>query len=244
MVEVFDHITIRVADRAAAERFYNTVLPTLGIGEPWTHNEYTGWGHDFTLAHDDQPATRGLHIAFVAPSRAHVDTFWKAGTEAGYVDDGAPGPRPQYGDTYYGGFLRDPGGNSVEAVHHDSLRTDGLIDHLWIRVADVSASQKFYETIAPHAGFRLGRSMPERAQFTGKTGSFSVVAGKPTDPFHLAFPANDNGTVDEFHRAATTAGYSNNGGPGERPIYHEGYYGAFVLDPDGNNVEVVNHNRG
>ena len=53
----------------------------------------------------------------------------------------------------------------------------------------------------------------------------------------------ENAAVDEFHRVAMEAGYRDNGGPGERPIYHPGYYGAFVLDPDGNNVEVVNHNR-
>ncbi len=60
---------------------------------------------------------------------------------------------------------------------------------------------------------------------------------------HIAFPAPDDATVGEFHRIATAAGYRDNGAPGERPIYHPGYYGAFVLDPDGNNVEVVNHNR-
>jgi predicted lactoylglutathione lyase len=60
---------------------------------------------------------------------------------------------------------------------------------------------------------------------------------------HLALPASDNATVDAFHRTATEAGYRDNGAPGERPRYHPGYYGASVLDPDGNNVEVVNHNR-
>jgi predicted lactoylglutathione lyase len=59
----------------------------------------------------------------------------------------------------------------------------------------------------------------------------------------MAFPASDNETVDAFHEAAIEAGYRDNGLPRERPIYHEGYYGAYVLDPDGNNVEVVNHNR-
>jgi predicted lactoylglutathione lyase len=59
----------------------------------------------------------------------------------------------------------------------------------------------------------------------------------------MAFPASDNATVAEFHRTATASGYPDHGTPGERPIYHAGYYGAFVLDPDGNNVEVVNHNR-
>jgi catechol 2,3-dioxygenase-like lactoylglutathione lyase family enzyme len=124
------------------------------------------------------------------------------------------------------------------------LRTGGRIDHLWIRVADVAASQAFYDTIAPHAGLRLRRSTPDRAQFTGGNGSFSVVNGRPTEPFHVAFPASDDETVDAFHRTALAAGYADNGAPGERKIYHPGYYGAFVLDPDGNNVEVVNHNRG
>jgi catechol 2,3-dioxygenase-like lactoylglutathione lyase family enzyme len=241
---VFDHVTIRVTDRGASERFYNTVLPTLGVSELPGGEQYAEWD-DFSLAiaTGEEPVTSGLHIGFVAPSRADADAFWRAGTEAGYEDDGVPGPRPQYGDEYYGAFLLDPDGNSIEAVHHGSLRTGGIIDHLWIRVADVTASQAFYDTIAPHAGFRLRRSTPDRAHFTAGNGSFSLVSGRPTEPFHVAFPASNDETVDAFHRAALEAGYADNGAPGERKIYHPGYYGAFVLDPDGNNVEVVNHNR-
>ena len=242
---MFDHVTIRVTDRGASERFYNTVLPALGIPAARSGEHYPQWD-DFSLslAAEGEPVTRGLHVGFVAPSRADADAFWRVGTGAGYEDDGAPGPRPQYGSDYYGAFLLDPDGNSIEAVHHGSLRTGGRIDHLWIRVADVAASQAFYDTIAPHAGFRLRRSTPDRAQFTGGNGSFSVVNGRPTEPFHVAFPASDDETVDAFHRSALAAGYADNGAPGERTIYHPGYYGAFVLDPDGNNVEVVNHNRG
>ena len=59
----------------------------------------------------------------------------------------------------------------------------------------------------------------------------------------MAFPAPDDATVDAFHRAATEAGYRDNGAPGERPQYPPGYYGAYVLDPDGNNAEVVHHDR-
>ena len=78
----------------------------------------------------------------------------------------------------------------------------------------------------------------------GERGSFSLVAGdEPTREAHLAFPADTNDAVDAFHRALTGAGYPDNGAPGERAHYHPGYYGAFVLDPDGNNVELVNHNR-
>ena len=70
-----------------------------------------------------------------------------------------------------------------------------------------------------------------------------VAGAEPTENVHVAFPAETNEAVDEFHRALTAARYRDNGPPGERPIYHPGYYGAFVLDPDGNNVELVNHNR-
>jgi catechol 2,3-dioxygenase-like lactoylglutathione lyase family enzyme len=242
---VFDHVTIRVSDRDASERFYETVLRTLGIEKTYGDADFAEW-NDFSLAQatDEKPVTRRLHLGFVAPSRAEVDEFWRVGTEVGYRDDGAPGPRPQYRDDYYGAFLLDPDGNSAEAVHHGSLRTGGGIDHLWIRVADVAGSRRFYEIAAPHAGFHLRRDFPERAQFAGASGSFSLVSGTPTEHVHMAFPTTDDATVDAFHRAAIEAGYRDNGPPGERPVYHAGYYGAFVLDPDGNNIEVVNHNRG
>jgi catechol 2,3-dioxygenase-like lactoylglutathione lyase family enzyme len=59
----------------------------------------------------------------------------------------------------------------------------------------------------------------------------------------MAFPTHDDADVQRFHDAAANAGYRSNGGPGERPRYHPGYYSAFVLDPDGNNIELVNHHR-
>ncbi len=242
---MFDHVTIRVSDRAVSERFYEAVLATLGLVQTHAGKHFAEWD-DFSLAQADAEhgITRRLHIGFAAPSRAHVDAFWRAGTDAGYRDDGAPGLRPEYSDDYYGAFLLDPDGNSAEAVHHGSARAGGVIDHLWIRVADLEASTRFYETVAPATGFRGGRDLPGRMQFACVSGSFSIVAnGHPTEHVHLAFPAADNETVDRFHRAATAAGYRDNGPPGERPTYHEGYYGAYVLDPDGNNVEVVSHNR-
>jgi catechol 2,3-dioxygenase-like lactoylglutathione lyase family enzyme len=240
---VFDHVTIRVSERGASERFYETVLRTLGIERTASGQDFTEWD-DFSLsqADDEDPVTRRLHMAFVAASREDVDEFWRVGTEAGYAEDGAPGPRPQYREDYYGAFLLDPDGNSVEAVHHGALRGGG-IDHLWIRVADVTAAKRFYETVGPHAGFRLKHDAPDRAQFVGEGGSFSLVAGTPTEHLHMAFPADENSTVAAFHQALLDAGYRDNGPPRERPIYHEGYFGAYVLDPDGNNVELVNHNR-
>ncbi len=242
---MFDHVTIRVTDRAASERFYNTVLQTLGIDESYRTNTFSQW-QDFglTAADDEHPVTRRLHIGFVAPDHDRVNAFWQAGVDAGYADDGAPGPRTQYGEDYYGGFLLDPDGNSVEACRHDNVRRDGgIVDHLWIRVADLGKAQSFYDTIALHAGLRRDPDVTDRAQFRGESGSFSLLQGAPTEHLHMAFPTRDDGAVQRFHDAATSAGYRSNGGPGERPRYHPGYYAAFVLDPDHNNIELVNHHR-
>jgi catechol 2,3-dioxygenase-like lactoylglutathione lyase family enzyme len=242
---VFDHVMIRASDRDASERFYDTVLSPIGIDKTYSDASFASWG-SFALAAADAevPVTRNLHIGFVAAGRAEVDEFWRTGTAAGYRSDGEPGPRPQYGPDYYGSFVLDPDGNSAEAVHHDGVSTRGMIDHLWIRVADVAAAKRFYETIAPHAGLRLGADTPERVQFQGESGSFLLVAGTPAEHVHVAFAAGDAGAVHAFHEAATAAGYRDNGGPGERPAYGAGYHAAFVLDPDGNNVEVVHHAAG
>ncbi len=242
---MFDHVTIRVSDRAASEDFYNTVLARLGIDETYRTVSFSEW-HDFLLteADDLHRPTRRLHIGFVAPSRAQVDQFWQAGTEAGYRSDGEPGPRPVYSEDYYGAFLLDPDGNSAEAVHRDrGMRRGGVIDHLWIRVADLAASRRFYETIAPDAGLRLGHAGPDRVQFRGASGPFTLVPGVPTENLHQAFATGDDGAVERFHREGTSAGYRSNGPPGERRRYHPGYFAAYLLDPDGNNIELVNHHR-
>lgn len=241
---MFDHVTIRVSDRDASEAFYDTVLRTLAIDQSYRTNTFSLWQEfGITGATPENPVTRHLHVGFRAPSREHVDEFWRVGTEAGYRDDGPPGARPHYSDDYYGAFLLDPDGNSAEAVHDRDAGRPGVIDHLWIRVADVEAASNFYETIAPHAGLRRGTEVPDRVHFVGEDASFALVLGTPTEHLHMAFPTRDNAVVERFHEAATSAGYASNGGPGERPRYHPGYYAAFVFDPDGNNIEVVNHNR-
>ena len=241
---MFDHVTIRVSDREASETFYGTALGVLGIAKDYSDEHLVEWG-DFSLAPatGEKPPTQRVHEGFVADSRELVDEFWRVGVAAGYREDGAPGPRPEYSPAYYGSFLLDPDGNSIEAVLHEGTTQRRGIDHLWMRVADLEASSRFYELVAPFAGFEIRRQTPERVSFRGPNGSFSILPGPPARNVHLAFTASGNETVDAFHRAATDAGYRDNGAPGERAVYHPGYYGAFVLDPDGNNVEVVNHNR-
>ncbi len=241
---MWDHVGLRNSGFAASARFYSLVLDTLGAERTAADDGIVEWDQfAISPASDDKPPTRGLHIGFTAPSRAHVDAFWQAGVDAGYRDDGAPGPRPQYTPDYYGGFLLDPDGNSAEAVHHEEVADSGVIDHLWIRVADVEAAKAFYVAIAGDVGIRLKGERPGWAHFAGAGGTFSLVPGEPTVGLHMAFPAPDRAAVQAFHRTATGAGYRDNGGPGERPEYHPGYYGAFVLDPDGNNIEAVFHDE-
>jgi catechol 2,3-dioxygenase-like lactoylglutathione lyase family enzyme len=241
---VFDHVTLRVSQLARSKDFYDLVFATLECrGTAYADGELPEW-NDFSL-YRGEPLTRRLHVGFAASSRDHVDAFWRTLVDAGHANDGAPGPRPQYRPDYYGAFVLDPDGNSVEAVHHSDVREDGdVIDHLWLRVRSPSETKRFYSTIAAVLGFELRKDDPDWVGYRGTGASCSFVSGEePTANVHLAFPVADDATVREFHRVALAAGYRDNGAPGERPQYHSGYYGAYVLDPDGNNVEAVNHNR-
>jgi catechol 2,3-dioxygenase-like lactoylglutathione lyase family enzyme len=236
---VFDHLDIAVSDFAASRRFYE-----LALGEPTTDHQWLEWG-DFgiTPVDENHPLTRGLHIGFGVGSREAVDAWWRQMVDAGYRSDGEPGPRPEYNATYYGAFILDPDSNSVEAVHHQRSRTGG-VDHVWFRTRNLAETKRFYTTIAPAVGIRLGRDEPERAGFTDGDGSFTFVPGaQPTEHVHLAFGVSNTEAVAEFHRLATEAGFPDNGAPGERPDYHPGYYAAFALDPESNNVEAVFHDR-
>src|SRR5438034_8290936 len=168
---MFDHVTIYVPDRETSERFFKTVLPTLGITTSYRTNTFAEWD-DFSLTYADAEhlVTTRLHVAFAAPSREQVDAFWQAGTDAGFADDGPPGPRPQYLADYYGSFLRSPDGNSIEAVHYDDVpRRSGVIDHLWLRVADLAASTSFYRLVAETLDLSI-REDAERTTFHGADG--------------------------------------------------------------------------
>jgi|SRR5581483_2164503 len=237
---MFDHVDIAVSDLAASRRFYVEALGLQDVDGEWV--EWSDFG--IREVDDEHPLTRRLHVGFGVEDREAVDRWWQRLTEAGYESDGEPGPRPQYSPSYYGAFVLDPDGNSIEAVHGEGIVEKG-IDHLWFRTRDPRAAKSFYETIAATVGLELRHDSAERASFSaGGRQGFSFVAGaEPTAGVHLAFAVRSREAVEAFHAAALAAGYRDNGGPGERPQYHPGYYGAFVLDPDGNNVEAVFHDR-
>jgi catechol 2,3-dioxygenase-like lactoylglutathione lyase family enzyme len=242
---MFDHLTLRVADLAIASSALAAVLDELGIEQTTSTPNLSVWGNFALMQTDDaHPIAGRVHIAFVAPTPAHVDRFWRAGVDAGFGDDGPAGPRRVYADDYYAASLKDPDGNSFEAVYRDGARPSASVDHVAIRVSNVEASTAFYSKIGDAAGLTLQRQSPESAAFVvgASDGSLLLFAGEPTQNVHLAFSGEDE-DVRRFHADATAAGYHSNGEPGERARYHAGYYAAYVLDPDGSNIEVVDHHR-
>jgi catechol 2,3-dioxygenase-like lactoylglutathione lyase family enzyme len=242
---MFDHVTLRVADLADVTDAFAAVLDALEIEQTTQTASLSVWGN-FALTQTDEhhPIAQRVHIAFVAPTPAHVERFGRAGIDVGFTDNGPVFPRPDYADDYYTETLKDDAGNTFEAVYHDGDRPRGNIDNVAIRVKDVESSAAFYSTIGPAAGLTIRRQTDDRVVFDvgASDGSFLVIAGEPTRDIHIAFSGQD-GDVRRFHADATAAGYRSNGEPGERPRYHEGYYAAYVLDPDGNNIEVVDHHR-
>lgn len=123
------------------------------------------------------------------------------------------------------------------------LHRGRLIDHLHLVVEDFEASKKFYKEVMAALEIPIGGEGEDYfwvdELFVSTKGS-KAAQGRTTGRVHLAFQAKDRTAVDRFHRVAVAAGGTDNGGPGVRP-YHDGYYAAFVLDPAGNNVEVVHH---
>jgi catechol 2,3-dioxygenase-like lactoylglutathione lyase family enzyme len=242
---MFDHVTLRVADLAATSSAFAPLLNQLEIEQTTSTPSLSVWGN-FALTQTDEkhPIAQRVQIALTAPTTAHVDRFAQAGVGAGFADDGAGEAGPDDIAYHYAAFLRDAAGNSFGAVHRDGARPTGNIDHVAIRVNNVEASTAFYSTIGAAAGLTLRRQTHDGTTFSvgAEGGSLLVIAGEPTQNIHIAFSGEDD-DVRRFHADATAAGYRSNGEPGERPRYHDGYYAAYVLDPDDNNIEVVNHNR-
>jgi catechol 2,3-dioxygenase-like lactoylglutathione lyase family enzyme len=113
-----------------------------------------------------------------------------------------------------------------------------LFDHVHLRVSDVQASKRFYRAV--FAALGLPDVVVEGEGFFYADELFVDRADGPVSRVHLAFQAADREIVKAFHQAALSAGGRDNGAPGERS-YHPGYYAAYVLDPDGNNIEAVFH---
>lgn len=125
----------------------------------------------------------------------------------------------------------------------NELHRGRLLDHLQLVVRDLPASQRFYTAVLEVLGIPIGGAGDGffwADELFVSTADSQAAQGHLTGRHHFAFQAKDRATVDAFHKAALASGGKDNGAPGERP-YHPGYYAAFVIDPDGNNVEAVFH---
>ena len=123
------------------------------------------------------------------------------------------------------------------------LHRGRLIDHIQLVVADLAASRRFYGAVFEALAIPIGGEADDHFwadELFVSTADSAAAHGRLTGRTHLAFQAADRAAVDRFHQAGLAAGASDNGAPGERP-YHPGYYAAFLLDPDGNNIEAVFH---
>jgi catechol 2,3-dioxygenase-like lactoylglutathione lyase family enzyme len=123
------------------------------------------------------------------------------------------------------------------------LHRGRLVDHVQLVVDDLAASRRFYEAVFGVLDIPLGGSGDDyfwADELFVSTADSVAAKGELTGRVHLAFQAKDHATVDAFHQAGLAAGGQENGAPGPRP-YHPGYYAAFLLDPDGNNIEAVHH---
>jgi catechol 2,3-dioxygenase-like lactoylglutathione lyase family enzyme len=118
-----------------------------------------------------------------------------------------------------------------------------MFDHLSIPVANYEKSKRFYQTALAALGHNLVMEHPISGGGFGSGGkpSFWIHQGEATARVHVAFSTANRAVVDKFYQVALSAGAEDNGPPGLRPEYHPTYYGAFVLDPDGNNIEAVCH---
>ena len=116
-----------------------------------------------------------------------------------------------------------------------------ILDHVSLQVRDFSRSRAFYLAALAPLGIGIVEEGDGYAGFStpGGRGGFWIAVGDPPGPIHIAFAAGGRAQVRAFHAAALAAGGRDNGGPGLRPEYHPDYYGAFVRDPDGHNIEAV-----
>lgn len=123
---------------------------------------------------------------------------------------------------------------------------DLMIDHFTFRVSNIEATARFYSAALSPLGYSMSfdQTFDDHVRVIGfgkdgKTNTFFAAEAPTSGPAHIAYKAQSRREVDEFHKLALDAGGKDNGAPGMRPEYHENYYGAFVFDPDGNNIEVV-----
>ena len=200
--------------------------------------------------HGDDEGASPLVFFGVADLEAEMARVRDRGGQAEALESRADGPR----EGSFGRFAlcRDDQGSPFGLHQPPAAEGEGArgpaarrptIDHVTLRARNPAASRRFYAAALAPLGFGLEFEYEGLLAFgSGESGRLIVQAGeRPVTGVHVAFSAPTREAVDRFYAAALEAGARDNGAPGLRPEYHAGYYGAYVFDPDGNNVEAVHH---
>jgi catechol 2,3-dioxygenase-like lactoylglutathione lyase family enzyme len=208
---VFAHVVLRASDARVSIPPLRAALAALGPQPDELTDTTARWGALRLVTAHGRPVTRGLHLAFVAPTLDGITAFWTAGLAAGLADDGAPGPRPHYGAGYHGAYLRDRDGNSLEAVHHAGAPRRGLLDHITARVRDLDAATALCERVAAAAGLHAIAEAGGTAIVGATPGdSLLLLPGSPTRGLDVTYAAGGRASLEtidaEGNRISFVAG--------------------------------------
>jgi catechol 2,3-dioxygenase-like lactoylglutathione lyase family enzyme len=256
------HMTFGTNDLARSKRFYDAAMGALGLKQVHAGPAFVAYGRaeaEFPWLwvmppYDGLPATwgNGTHCSFMVESRAMVEAFHAAALANGGSDEGGPGLRPRYSDSYYAAYVRDPDGNKLQAL---TYRGEGEVEpypqvfsHITLGTNDRARSKVFYDAVMAPLGLRV-IDEDEMAWGYGVAGEdFPVLYthetfdGRPAtwgNGSHVALLAPSRGAVAAFHEAGLAQGGLDEGAPGLRPHYGENYFGAYLRDLDGNKLQAV-----
>jgi catechol 2,3-dioxygenase-like lactoylglutathione lyase family enzyme len=263
MRRLIGYASLGAADHARARRFYDATLAPLGIARDFDdpvkrvlcYAGATPGGHAkrqelyLRWPFDGGPpgAGNGTMLAFPAPDDATIAACHAAALAHGGTDEGAPGPRPRYGD-FHGAYVRDPDGNKLCFYRQgDRPAPAGMIGYATLGTNDPKRARAFYDAFFAPLGVQLDGDWPEtgwvRYRRPGNTEAFYPAppwdgsAASVGNGTMLAFPAPDEATVAAVHAAGLAAGGSDEGAPGPRPRYGD-FHAGYLRDPDGNKLCV------
>ncbi len=244
---MFDHVGIRVADQDASKRFYATVLAALGIELDTDEPGLLEWD-DFALGRIRAGAPRRRAGCTSASWRRRASTSTRSGGRAPRPGSATRRARPAARVPRR--LLRRASCSTPTATAPRPSTTAtcaraGTSTTCGSASPTCAAAAAFYREISPSPASSCATRTPaaRTSPAPPPRSCCSRTSGRPSTCTSRSRRTRTPPSTPSTH-AAIAAGYRDNGGPGERPEYHEGYYGAFVLDPDGNNIEVVCHNRG
>jgi len=232
---MFERVTVGVSDLETSKRFYDSAFAALFVLEPEERGSFVRW--DRFAIDAGRPVTQAGHVAFQALTEEVVDSFHAAALAGGGTDNGPPGPRPQYGARVYAAYVHDPDGINVEATYRPL--SEWPIDHVVLGVKDLAESKRFYDAVLRPLGRGLIGEFTDAICYGTHDAALWIADREPTAGIELALAAVGPSAVDNFRQAAVDAGFEPKAEPGDAPEYGANQYGAYLVDPDGNDIVAV-----